>query len=39
MAQSSSTSSRHGLIVVVTILVLAGLLLWGIIVSSLALMS
>jgi hypothetical protein len=39
MSQSSSQSSRHGLMVVVTILVLGAMLLSGIIISSLALMS
>jgi len=39
MSQSSSNGSRHGLMVVVTILVLGALLLGGIIISSLALMS
>jgi hypothetical protein len=38
-AKSSSNSSRDGLLVVVTILVLGGLLLTGILISSLALMS
>jgi hypothetical protein len=39
MSQSSSQGSRHGLTVVVTILVLGAMLLSGIIISSLALMS
>jgi hypothetical protein len=39
MSQSSSQSSRQGLMVVVTILVLGAMLLSGIIISSLALMS